>query len=115
MIAYMHDHTLAKSTRDRQFQMFWANIQVLGPSIYARPPIPVVVPRFKDRKPLPRAASEILERCAIKAGRQEDHILMYGPTDGELKFILGLAIAGLVSLVAVLATAATWAVLRIVA
>jgi hypothetical protein len=55
---------LAAIGRDRQFQMFWANIQVLGPSVYSRPPVPVVVPRFKDRKPVPRAASELLERCA---------------------------------------------------
>jgi hypothetical protein len=64
--------TLAKSTRDRQFQMFWANVQTLGPSIYARAPIPVVVPRFKDRKPLPRQASEILERCAVTEFDLED-------------------------------------------
>jgi hypothetical protein len=63
---------LASNTRDRQFQMFWANIEVLGPSIYARPPVPVVVPRFKDRKPLPRQASEILERCAITLFDRED-------------------------------------------
>lgn len=55
---------LAAVGRDRQFQMFWANVQVLGPSIYSRPPVPVVVPRFKDRKPVPRAASELLERCS---------------------------------------------------
>ena len=53
--------------RDREFQMFWANIEVLKPSIYSRPPVPVVVPRFKDRRPVPRAASELLERSAIVA------------------------------------------------
>jgi hypothetical protein len=56
---------LAAAGRDRQFQMFWANIQVLGPSIYSRPPVPVVTPRFKDRRPVPRAASELLERCTV--------------------------------------------------
>lgn len=56
---------LSSDGRDRQFQMFWANIQVLGPSIYSRPPIPVVTPRFKDRKPVPRMASELLERSTI--------------------------------------------------
>src|SRR5678815_6043861 len=30
----------------------------------ARPPIPVVVPKFKDRRPIPQAASEMAERCA---------------------------------------------------
>jgi len=50
---------------DREFQMFWANLEILKPSIYSRPPVPVVVPRFKDRKPVPREASEMLERALI--------------------------------------------------
>lgn len=58
---------LANTTRDREFQLFWANIQVLGPSVYSRPPVPVVVPRFRDRRPVPRTASELLERCATVA------------------------------------------------
>ena len=40
---------------------------MLKPSIYAKPPIPVVVPKFKDRRPVYQAASEVLERCAIVA------------------------------------------------
>ena len=47
--------------------MFWANLQVLAPSIYARPPVPVVVPKFKDRRPIYQTASEIAERCATVA------------------------------------------------
>jgi hypothetical protein len=53
---------------DREFQIFWANMETLLPAIYARPPQPVVVPRFKDRKELPRTASEVLERCLIANG-----------------------------------------------
>jgi len=56
---------LANPGRDREFALFWANIQVLGPSVYARPPVPVVVPKFKDRRPLYRVASELLERCCV--------------------------------------------------
>jgi hypothetical protein len=63
---------LSKDTRDREFQLFWANIQVLGPSIYSRPPVPVVVPRFKDRRPVPRVASELLERTAVVGFELED-------------------------------------------
>jgi hypothetical protein len=62
---YADMNTLASISRDRRFQMFWANVQVLGPSIYSRPPIPVVTPRFKDRKPVPRMASELLERSTV--------------------------------------------------
>ncbi|HEY8343371.1 MAG TPA: hypothetical protein VIK75_10335 [Calditerricola sp.] len=53
--------------RDREFALFWANIEVLKPSIYARPPLPVVVPKFKDRRPLFRVASELLERATHTA------------------------------------------------
>jgi hypothetical protein len=49
--------------RDREFQMFWANCEVLKPSIYAKPPVPVVVPKFKDRRPVYQQASEVMERC----------------------------------------------------
>ena len=58
--------------RDREFQLFWSNIQVMGPSIYAMPPLPVVTPRFKDRRPLYRTASEFLERCCIVAFDRAD-------------------------------------------
>lgn len=56
---------LGNIKRDRDFQLFWANIQVLAPSIYARPPIPVVVPKFSDNKPVLDTASEVLERCTV--------------------------------------------------
>ena len=55
---------LSVMDRTKEFQMFWANIEVLKPSIYAKPPIPVVVPKFKDRRPVYQAASEVAERVA---------------------------------------------------
>lgn len=70
--AYANLERLAGEVNDRQFQLFWANIAVLGPSIYSRPPISVVVPRFKDRKPLPRAGAELLERSTNVAFDMED-------------------------------------------
>jgi len=54
----------AATTNDRQFALFWANLQVLAPSVYSRAPIPVVVPRFRNRDPIARTASEMLERVA---------------------------------------------------
>src|SRR4249920_3623033 len=56
---------LGNTTADREFKIFWANQEVLRPSIYARPAIPVVVPKFKDQAELPRRASELLERALI--------------------------------------------------
>lgn len=63
---------LANSNVDRKMQMFWANMEVLKPSIYSRPPVPVVTARFKDRKPLVRHASELLERSLITAFEIDD-------------------------------------------
>lgn len=58
---------LAKNGRDKEFQMFWANCEVLKPSIYARPPVPVVTSKFKDRRPVYQAAAELMERCCVVA------------------------------------------------
>lgn len=64
---YAELERMTKATRDREFALFWSNVQVLGPSIYARPPVPVVVPKFKDRRPLYRVSSELLERSTSVA------------------------------------------------
>jgi hypothetical protein len=69
---YANLERLAADVKDPEFQLFWANIAVLGPSIYSRPPVSVVVPRFKDRKPLPRAGAELLERATNVAFDRED-------------------------------------------
>lgn len=70
--AYANLERLASISREREFQLFWANVQVLGPSVYSRPPSPVVVPRFKDQRKLPRTASELLERCTVVTFETQD-------------------------------------------
>lgn len=62
---YANLKRLASSRSDREFQMLYANLEVVKPSIYSRAPQPVVVPRFKDRKPVPRKSSEMLERALV--------------------------------------------------
>ena len=64
---YANLERLSQTGRDREFQMFWANCEVLKPSIYAKPPVPVVTPKFKDRRPVYQAASELMERCCVVA------------------------------------------------
>ena len=59
---YANMDKLNAKNREKEFQIFWANCEVMRPSIYAKPPIPVVVPKFKDRRPLYQTASEVLER-----------------------------------------------------
>lgn len=60
---------LAAGATDREFQIFWANMEVMRPSVYSRSPIPVVVPAFRDRRELPTKASEFLERAMVTAFR----------------------------------------------
>ena len=57
---------------DAEFQIFWANMEVIKPSVYARPPVPIVTPAFKERDPLVRTASEVLERLLIANMRKTD-------------------------------------------
>lgn len=75
---YANLERLANKTRDREFQMFWSSIQVLNPSIYARPPIPVVTARFQDRRPVRRVASELLERVTVTSFELTDidHVML---------------------------------------
>jgi hypothetical protein len=62
----------AKPGGEREFQIFWSNLEVLKPSIYSRPPVPAVVSRFRDRRELPRHASEILQRALATSFEAED-------------------------------------------
>ena len=64
---YANLSRLANMARDKEFAMFWANMEVIKPSIYAKAPVPVVVPKFKDRRPVYQAASEVMERCTTVA------------------------------------------------
>lgn len=64
---YANIDRLVNLSRAKEFQMFWANMEVLKPAIYAKPPVPVVVPKFKDRRPVYQAASEVMERCCTVA------------------------------------------------
>lgn len=62
---------LANESGAKEMQLLYANIEVLKPTIYARPPIPVCKTRFSDRKPVNRAASEVIERCLTVSFDQE--------------------------------------------
>lgn len=60
---YADMNALGSLSRDRAYNLFWANIETVKPAIYARPPVPVVTTKFKDRRPIYRTSSEFLERC----------------------------------------------------
>ena len=46
-----------------RFNILWSNVETLGPAIYSRPPQAEVSRRNKDRDPVARTASQILERA----------------------------------------------------
>ena len=46
------------------FNVLWSNVQTLKPALYGRDPTPEVERRFKDKDPVGRVASDVLERCA---------------------------------------------------
>lgn len=46
-----------------KYNVLWSNIQTFLPSCYGRNPKPEVERRFKDKDPVGRVASEVLERC----------------------------------------------------
>lgn len=48
---------------DAKYDVFWANLEVLKPAIYSRPPMPVVAAKFRDRNKTANVAAELLERC----------------------------------------------------
>jgi hypothetical protein len=64
---------LAARRAERQYQIFWANSEVRRPAIYSRAPVPVATSRFRDRKPLPRKAADVLER-ALSADVDNDDL-----------------------------------------
>lgn len=49
-------------SRVRQYQMLWSNMETMKPSVYTQPPKGVVQQRWKDRDPVSRNATEMLER-----------------------------------------------------
>jgi hypothetical protein len=65
--------SMAEAVGDREFQIFWANMETLKPAIYTRPPRPVVMPRHSDLGEVVRKASEMLER-ALQFDIEEDDV-----------------------------------------
>jgi len=58
--------------QDPDYDLFWASMEIMKPAIYARPPVPVVSPEFKSRKPLMNVTAELLERSAISGFHRGD-------------------------------------------
>lgn len=68
------DVTVNTGTSGRRFSLLWSNIQTLQPVVFAKPPKADVQRRFKDKDPVGRLASEILERCLDYFIDNEDYV-----------------------------------------
>lgn len=63
-IQYMYHRGKRKDSDTRaKYNSFWANVNTMRPSLYAKAPSAEVDRRFKDEDPTARQASEVLERC----------------------------------------------------
>src|ERR1700761_255918 len=51
------------TTATRRMNLLWSNVQTLAPAVYGRMPEPIAERRYKDKDPVGRAASMILERA----------------------------------------------------
>lgn len=66
--------TMSETVGDREFKIFWANVEVLRPIIYTREPKPVVQARH-NKSPnhaVARVASELIERALAVDIEQDD-------------------------------------------
>ncbi len=77
------------SDNTKRYSMLWANVQTTMPALYGRTPRAQVERRWKDRDPVGRTASIILERALQY---EIDH---YGDYDGAIKAsVLDLLLPG---------------------
>lgn len=52
-----------KGRKKNSFNVLWSNTETLAPAVFNSPPQPNVRRRFKDKDPVGKVASEMLERC----------------------------------------------------
>jgi hypothetical protein len=52
-----------EDSRARHYNIFWSNVQTLGPAVFSRAPKPEVTRRYFDKDPVARVASAVLERA----------------------------------------------------
>lgn len=62
-----------ETNADSRFNILWSNVQTQSPALFSRPPVPVVERRFRDKDPVGRIASQMLER-AISTDMEFDEI-----------------------------------------
>ena len=67
---YRIERTLAQSVTDSTsnkrptFNILWSNVQTLKPALFSRPPEIVAERRHRDRDPVGRISSEVIQRAS---------------------------------------------------
>jgi len=76
---------------DQPFNIFWSNVQTLQPAVYSLPPNVIVDRRRKDKNPVGRVASIVLERaCQYCVDEEDFHPTMLLCRDDWLRVALGV-------------------------
>jgi hypothetical protein len=60
---YRDERNRVDEEGQRRANIFYANIQILYPSLYGRCPVPIAERRFQDKDPVGRGAAQIIERA----------------------------------------------------
>jgi len=60
---FRDDRNRVDEEGSRRYSSLWSNFEILKPALYGRPALPVAERRFKDKDPVGRSASTILERA----------------------------------------------------
>lgn len=69
---YRDERNRAEEEGHRRSNSLWANTQIIYPAIYGKQPLPIAERRFRDKDPIGRAASQIIER-ALRNDMETDH------------------------------------------
>lgn len=57
------DERNTRETNASRYNILWSNVETLKPALFAKTPKAEVERRFKDKDPVGRVASDVLERC----------------------------------------------------
>ena len=63
LICKFYGQPVTKDVNEARYNILWSNIQTMIPNVFARLPQPEVSRRYKDKDPVGRVASMILERA----------------------------------------------------
>lgn len=74
----------------RRYNVLWSLVNTIQPNLYMKMPKPYVSRRYRDKDPIARAASMILERCLIYVNDSDEmHDAMSSAVDDHILYARG--------------------------